>query len=331
MMRGRGRSRTVTIVFALFTAAFSAALLGYLVYRERDVLLNHTWTIDWRPLLPATVLFGLGLFIATLIWADLMAAFGSGVSARLHIRYYCLSHLAKRLPGTVWYVVGRGYLYRQEGESARLVTLASGVELAVAVVSGALVSLAFLAGSTLTLQRGELWVLLVLLALGLALMHPAVLRRILARLSLADVPWRYGRMLRWIGLYALIWLAGGVILFCFANAVYTLAWPDLPYVIGVWSLIGVLSVTVFLLPSNLGFTEVGLSLLLSQVMPGPFAVIVALIARVMLIGFDLLWAGLIIWLVRHGPQSEAQLTADGESSVSKLGAQEAGLGPKRGD
>lgn len=300
MIRRRRASRLVTILFALATAAFSAALLGYLVYRERDVLLNHTWAINWWPLLPALLLFGAGLVLATLIWADVMAAFGSKLSTRLHIRFYCLSHLAKRLPGTIWYVVGRGYLYRQEGESARLVTVASGVELAVLVVSGALVSLLFLAGSVLSFQRGELWLLLVLLALGIGLMHPCVLRVLLTRLSMTAVPWHYGQVIRWVVLNALIWVSGGVLLFCFANIVYPLAWTHLTYVIGVWSLIGVLSVTVLLLPSNLGFTEVGLSLLLGQVMPGPFAVIVAIISRLLLIVLDLIWAGLIMLAVRDG-------------------------------
>ncbi len=322
MKRVHTPSRLVTILFALLTATFSAALLGYLVYRERELLLRHTWAIDWLPLLPATLLFGAALLVATLIWASIMRALGSSLPPWLHIHYYCLTHLAKRLPGTVWYIVGRGYLYRQEGESARLVTVASGVELAVSVVSGALVSLICLAGSTLTWARGELWALLGLLLLSLALMHPAILRRILARLSMADVSWRYAQVAGWIVRYALIWLAGGVILFCFANTVYSVAWAHLPYVVGVWSLIGVLSVTVFLLPSNLGFTEVGLSLLLGQVMPGPFAVIVSLVARILLIGFDLIWAGLIMLAVRSQirPQSSNQSAPNGPD-----------FGPKRGD
>lgn len=330
MIRRRRASRLVTILFALLTAAFSAALLGYLVYREREVLLNHTWTITWWPLLPAALLFGAGLLLATLIWADVMAAFGSRLSRRLHIRFYCLSHLAKRLPGTIWYVVGRGYLYRQEGESARLVTVASGVELAVLVVSGAFVSLIFLAGSVLSFRRSELWVLLVLLALGLGLMHPRVLRLLLTRLSMTAVPWRYGRVVGWVVLNALIWISGGVLLFFFANTVYPVGWTYLPYVVGVWSLIGVLSVTVLLLPSNLGFTEVGLSLLLGQVMPGPFAVIVALIARLLLIVLDLIWAGLIMLAVRDGrgilppvsdaPVPDAKWAANSEPDSARNGS-----------
>jgi hypothetical protein len=166
----------------------------------------------------------------------------------------------------------------------------------------------------------------VLLALSLALMHPAILRRILARLSMVDVTWRYAHVVGWVIRYALVWLAGGVILFCFVNTVYPLAWVHLPYVMGIWSLIGVLSVTVFLLPSNLGFTEVGLSLLLGQVMPSPFAVIVALAARILLIGFDLIWAGLIMLGVRGGIRGHIDTQSSDQSAPP-----ERDFGPKRGD
>ena len=58
--------------------------------------------------------------------------------------------------------------------------------------------------------------------------------------------------------------------------------------------VGVLSVVVFVLPSNFGLTEVGLSLLLSAIMPSSLAVVVAVLTRVLMTIFSALACGMIV-------------------------------------
>ncbi|MCB9139539.1 MAG: hypothetical protein H6642_14450 [Caldilineaceae bacterium] len=287
------------IGLTLITLAVAAAILGALLYRERAVLLAYDWDLKWRNLaLALPVLVG-GLLLAAYIWGDIMRTVGSRAPMSLHVRYYALSQLARRLPGTLWYVVGRGYLYRRHGDSVRLVTLASGLELIVSVASGALFTLA-LAGYVLAgLPRYYGGGLVLTALLGLAAMHPRFIRYLLIRIGREDAPFiPYPRLIGWLVGYAVLWCVGGFVLYLIADAVYPLPLSTLPYLAGSFSLMGTLSVLVFFLPSNFGFTEVGLSLLLSALVPSSFAVLIAVLNRVLVMLYELIGLGLIMLIGR---------------------------------
>jgi len=84
-----------------------------------------------------------------------------------------------------------------------------------------------------------------------------------------------------------VWIMGGVSLFFIGNAIIPISLSNLGYVIGVWSLVGVLSFVLFFLPTNLGFNEIGFSLLLAQIVPSPIAVLIAVASRICTTIFDL--------------------------------------------
>jgi hypothetical protein len=257
----------------------------------------------------------IGLALAAGVWARLMRALGSPLPRLRHLHIYVVSHLGRHVPGTVWYVVGRTALYRGHGEAARLVTLASGVELVISVMAGGLVALVLLALSAarwLGTGAAAVWPPAYAVALvgavvaGLALLHPPTLRRLLRRIRLGEVPalpWRTTATL--LAAYAAIWLLGGAILYLVADLFGQVGREQIGYVVLSWTLVGTLSIVVFFLPSNFGLTEVGLSLLLSALMPSSVAVLVAVAARgVVLIttavGCGLLAAATSWALRRHG-------------------------------
>src|SRR5690606_11910342 len=119
------------------------------------------------------------------------------------------------------------------------------------------------------------------------------------------------RLLRWVVGYVLIWVIGGLILYAAIAALLPVTWDRLGYVIGVWSLMGVLSVTVLLLPSNLGFTEVGLSLLLARILPSSFAVFVAVFVRLLVLAFEIVGVGVVLGAIwgRDRPAAQAAAAA----------------------
>lgn len=295
-------TRTRRYGFIIASILLSVLILGSLLYRERGLLLSYDWHIRWGYLLAAGVVFLPALVLTALTWADLMRKLGSRVSFVDHCRYYILAHAARRLPGTVWYVAGRGYLYRQHGDSLRLVTLSSGLELIISVSAGALVTVAF---GTLVLAQlpRTYWIGLALtIGGGLAITHPAVIRRLLRRMHLPDAPQlRYGSIVSWLLAYAVIWIAGGGVLFLVLNALVPVPLRDLPYVVGVWCLVGTASVLVFFLPSNLGFTEVGLSVMLSAIVPSGLAIVGAILTRIVVTGYELLALGLVLRFMPYTP------------------------------
>ncbi|MEZ4735763.1 MAG: hypothetical protein R3E79_52400 [Caldilineaceae bacterium] len=293
------------ILLALGTLAFSGVILGSLLYRERDLLLHHQWQLDPQLLVSAFLVFWAGLLIATGTWANLMRRLGSSLPYTTHIDHYCISQLAKRLPGTLWYLAGRTYLYKQDGESLRLVTFASSIELFITLLSGSLTSLLF-AGYSLSAQTPfPLWGWVLLSAIGLLLLHPKPLHYLLQRFKIVETPrLQYWQLLGWVVLYSLIWVIGGAVLYLVSNTVTTISLSHLPYFIGSWSVVGTLSILVFFLPSNLGFTEVGLSLLLATVIPSSLAVVVAVANRIFLLLCELIGIPCLLFLIRFWKRCE---------------------------
>jgi hypothetical protein len=92
--------------------------------------------------------------------------------------------------------------------------------------------------------------------------------------------------------YVFIWIIGGILLYAIVNILYDLPVAHLGYVIGSWSIVGFLSSLLLFSPSNLGITEVGLSILLSAIMPSSIAVVIAIFARILLISYEIVWAGI---------------------------------------
>jgi len=308
-MSGR---RAATLLMALA----AAGVLGYLLWRERAALLQIDIQNAWPTLLAGQAIFLAGLAIAAWIWGDIMRALGSGVPMRRHIHIYATTYLARLLPGTVWYVVGRGMLYQEEGESARLASVASGAEMLLTMMAGALVAatsgLFLLTQGARTLLTGEsaavnegtlLSALIAVTAFALlcgAVLHPAFQQWLLRRLRLADTPPLEARAaVKWLLLFAINWLVGAAILYMNARLLLgSDASLSIPYIVFVWSLVGTLSTFVFFLPTNFGLSEIGISLLLSAIMPSSVAVLAAVVTRIVQVVYAAVGCGVIALLSR---------------------------------
>lgn len=299
-MVNRLRSRSLSQLFLIAgTLAFTLAILAFLLYRERELLLQLQWRFNPWLISSAFLAYVSALIMVVLVWADLMRSFGSTLPTATHIEYFCLSHLAKRLPGTVWYLAGRSYLYKQVDEPLRRVTFASSVEFLITFLSGALTTLLFLGYLVTQLTALPWWGWLLLAALGLLLLHPRSLHYWSRRFNLSDLPTlHFGRLLLWVALYSLSWIIGGFILFVTCHLVTTIPIAQLPYLIGSWSLIGTSTILVFFLPSNLGFSEVGLSLLLATLVPSTFAVVIAVLNRIIVLIYEIVSIAGILALIR---------------------------------
>jgi len=264
-----------------------------MIYQGRDTLLTYDWQIDWRA-----VALAFGVLIATftivaLVWVAEMRAVGSTLPTGVHLNHYFASHLIRRLPGTIWYIAGRGYLYRQQGESARLVAVVSSLELVLLTIGAALVAIMLWGAGFQQVSGGYLWALIAAVVIGALLIQPKSSRWLLRRVGKEDAPpLRYRQLTVWLFFYVIAWFGSGLIFYLLAYAFTGLGREHLFYAIGAWALVGALSTLVFFLPSNFGFTEIGLTLLMSVVMPAPVAVVLALAARVTLTVFDLLAVGL---------------------------------------
>jgi len=279
---------------AVGTIALPVVSLPLLVYWNRDLLAAQLHHIRWVYVVAAACLYSADLFIAAWTWASLLDTIAGPLPLRTHLRYYCIANIAKRLPGTVWYVAGRGYLYMRQGLSLRIVSLVSGIELAITLVAGAMVSLMFAA--PWLGQRGlQAAFLFGGAILGLTLIHPRLVRYYLRLIKVEGSPAvSYTSLVRWLVSYVLIWVLGGIVFFLIAQVAADLEPAMLPRFIGSWSLAGLASTLLFFFPTNFGVTELTLTALLSVYMPSSLALLVAVLARVFILALDALWAAVAL-------------------------------------
>lgn len=289
------RNRIVKIILSILAILFAVAVLGLLLYREKDALLNYSWQIRPEAVAISFGLYFIDLLLVVLAWAQIMRSLGSKVGFWQHFRSFSISNIAKRLPGTIWYVVWRGEIYKQDGLPVMLTALASGVEVAVSVFGGVFASILF-AIPILAKYPAGIAALAALFILCLVLLHPRTLAKILKLLKSDIQFFSYKRILEWIGIYFIAWVIGGVFLFSVANIVYAIDFQYLGYVIGTWSLVGISSFLLFFLPSNMGFNEIGISLLLSILVPSSFAVIIAVFSRIIILVYEIVLAA-VCWAI----------------------------------
>jgi hypothetical protein len=121
-------------------------------------------------------------------------------------------------------------------------------------------------------------------------LHPRVIGWLLRRTGQDEIWYDLRQILQWSIVYFFAWIIGGVLFFLTANILYPLEVGQLGYVIGAYALIGLLGRAITFLPSNLGLQEVGYSLLLIPIMPASIGIILAILNRILMIAYEIIWA-----------------------------------------
>lgn len=283
------RKTLVRAGLAMGIVGISVAILGGIIYQEWDVLANYPWEFRLFPILASFGIYTLALFLVVWVWGDMMRKLGYPFGFWKHFRYLCMTNLAKRLPGTVWYIAGRAQFYKEDGVPRRVTSLMSGVEMGVTVIAGIMVG--FIFGLPIFLRyQISLWAVGAVLVGCSLFLHPRVLGLVMRRLG-ADVSvFGYKDLLRWVGSYLFVWIGGGGVLFFICRIFVDVEFSSLGYIIGSWSLVGLLGFVFFFSPSNLGIAELGFSFLLGAIMASPVAIIVALGVRILILVYELFWA-----------------------------------------
>ncbi len=287
---------------AITLTALTAAGLGIFLYNNLEALRNVEWQFTPYPLVLSFAAYSLALGLAILIWSQVMAALGLRTPWMTHVYVYCVTNLAKRIPGVLWYVAGRLILYPDNPVNKWAISVGSALELVLTVISGAVVGLTLWPGAVAGFFD-PLW-FVVVIAAGLVAVHPRIIRSLLRWLGaeqgqVAARSLQYRQILVWSGMYGGIWLAGGVVLFALIQVVYPIPFGWLPRVIGAWSLSGMVSIVSVLLPLGLGLRELTLGLLLATFLPDGVALVIAILARLVLTAYELIWVLVVYWGKRH--------------------------------
>jgi hypothetical protein len=276
---------------AIPVLVLSLGFLGYKAYTSWDALKTYNWQIRYIYLIPSFVLFVVQLVVATWGWQSIMNRLVGHVSFRSHIKVYGYTNLMRRIPaGVVWMIAGRAYSYKDQNIAARASVLGSLMELVIVILTG--LPLGALAGwgTGLLSPVASIAIAGAILALGLVVLHPAILQKLfrLVRHELPPVRLTYRHTLTWALIYVLIWAISGTGFFVVACLFADLAWTSLPHIIGVWIMSNLISYLTLLSPSGLGVKEISLAYLLGLSLPDPLPLLIALAIRLIWTAYDML-------------------------------------------
>lgn len=292
MRRVRGLLSWRRLLLAVLTVA-PMAVLGVVLWRNRETLFVVMRQAHYAYFVGTFLFYGLSILVVATGWHLILHLLLGGSHFFRDVQIYVYTLAARRIPGTLWYIAGRAILYERVGISKQLISVASGIEVVVSIVAGLVVGSGALIG---WLDQTPLyWIgMLLTLILGLVALHPFFLTRLLRRfgqpLPVGEI--RIARIGGWLIAYAGMWVTGGLMAYTILAALYPVPLREIPLVISLWSMAGVISFLTFLLPNTLGLSEISLSLLFSRIVPLEVAITTALLVRVLTTIFDIGWSSL---------------------------------------
>jgi len=287
---------------------FPLLLLAGIIVSNWEQLTSYAWRLRLLPLVLSLALYVAGIGLAVLQWSLIMERLAGVSSLRKNAKIYSFSTLAKRLPGTYWYVAGRMLLYDAEGVAKATTATGAALELAATILAGLLVyvfSLPFclstyLAGLPAIWRSGYLGLLIGLLVI--VFLRPSVVSAVLNRLARAlgkqEVSFNFKTRdtLTWLAIHLLGWVIGGIVMYLLISALQPFPWAALPAIINMTTAAGLVGLVAFISPSGLGIKELTLAYLLSFYVPLPVAAVLSLLFRLWVIVGDFFWAVLALRL-----------------------------------
>lgn len=292
----------------LLTALFLIPALGWIAwnaYRNWGTLSSSSWTLRPGPLGLALAIFSLAFFAVLWGWGRIVghvAGFGPFFP---NARIYALSNLPRRIPGPLWYMLGRVHLYHAEGVPPSDTLVATGLEILLLITTGAVTALLAQPLSP-TPSPVRLALATGLFVFALLLLQPAIFNRIVRALRRTGENGPVSITYRGLGwpafAYFLGWLFTGMSLFLTARSVMPIPWARLPETVGLWAISGTIGLLTSLFLLGFAVREVTLSILLAAYIPQPLAVAVAVLFWFLLTAGELFWAGvfaLLDWLQRR--------------------------------
>jgi hypothetical protein len=236
-----------------------------------------------------------GLAASAMSWRALLVEFGERLPWRDSMRVFFLGQLGKYLPGGVWPVLAQMELGQAAGARGRRVGAAAVVVLGVNVTTGLLVAVVCLPFSSAHALHHYAWVL-ALLPLGLALLYPRLLGRVVDRLlRLAgrdglDQPLRWRAVLVATFWSLIMWVLYGVQIALLAHPLAESGHRLLLLAIGSYALAWVVGFVIVIAPAGVGAREGMLVVALAPALTASAATAVALVSRLVMTAADFAWA-----------------------------------------
>lgn len=294
-----GSPRTAWVLLAA-----SLVLAVQVLVAHRRQALDAVRLLDAPSLAVAVLAAAVGVVCSAAKWRAILADLGHRVPVGAVAQIFLLGQVGKYLPGSVWSMVTETQLAARHGVSKRRSLAASVTAMLVSIGSGAAVILV-----TLPLRPdvggGTRWLGLALLP-ALAVLHPVVLGRLIdTGLRVArQAPLRVRTSMRGsavaFGWGLLTWASNGVLVFAIAHPLGLAAtWRAAALTVGGYAVAWLAGLVVVVAPVGVGVRDGALVVVLATALPLASAIVVALVARLVLVCVDLALAALTMLAVRR--------------------------------
>ena len=287
--------RRTKVVLQFLVVALIFGILFRILGQSWTELETHRFTLRPDVFALATCVVLVGFIYWFVLWHVLTIRMGVSLPVGRALSAYYFSQIGKYLPGKVWMMAARFYAYRKAGRSGAVVSVAVILEGFYHVAGQAVLFLAASAFSDVGLPSFVDWLAPFVIAVGLVLLHPRLLERILnavLRLARRDpirIRLSYLDLLGFLILYASQYLVLYTALFLLIDSVYPIAWSRFADVCLAGSTTGLVSMFAILAPAGLGVREGMLFVTLRMIVPESYAVILSLLNRI--------WGTSIEWLI----------------------------------
>lgn len=247
---------------------------------------------------PAFLIFSflsqfLGVLLAAAIWSDILSHLDVKTPYRLDLEVFCVSALARKIPGTVWYAVSRLAIYSVEHYPKAPVIIGLAIE-AIALALGGTIAFSLSLGMGMVsfpwLDEKIFWVLTPIVILVVSVLGPKIIDLAIKRtknqeLSVGKTSTRQINsfdIFRWLlGEAGVAAFAGGVAYFVLRSI---LPESSVPYaaVLGAFSLSMAVGPIAMWLPGDIGIKDGFMYLVLITWIPSSFAAVIVLAWRIWL-------------------------------------------------
>jgi len=295
------------IVIAIFL------FLGKMASNHWGEIKGTSFTLKVFPFILSTLIFAFSYLIQVWAWYLITLKLGIALSPSETIETWFYSQLGKYLPGKVWLLLGRFYLYDSKGKSKKAISIALYFETILVILSGGLIFLAalvFFKEIRSSYDGNQFWWVILLFIIALVSLHPRVLLKILNWVLVQfkkepiSLSISYFDIL-WILFVCIVsWLVGGIGFYLFIDAVYPVAPQYILFLTGAMAISSTLGLIAIFAPSGLGVREGALVYLLLLMMPPPVAVIISILTRIWMTLIEIGLIGMVYLLGRFQKISE---------------------------
>lgn len=296
---GRARSKK-TIV----GVAFAVVVFGYLAWRAYQGVQQLSQTgvhFSSNRLLLSLACQAAGVLLAAAVWSDILHRLGVQTDYLFDLQVFCASAVARKLPGTVWYAVGRIALYDRTRCPKHPIIIALIIEATTVALAG-LVAFGISLGTGLiqvpgTSDTDYLSVLVAVLVTAAVLVQPFAVRFLIRRTSSKAkgefdeqyMSVHFGETLRWlIGEMGVVTLGAAVSFFSMKSIDVSMPIPFFS-VLGAWGLAVAIGPIAMWLPGDIGLKDGFMYIALSTFISGPLAAVATLAWRLWVTLLELLF------------------------------------------